>query len=57
MQILEHAVVGGFDHVQQDQFRVEAARERFHVSGCAPAAGGKIDGEEDSPKLEHDREF
>src|SRR5262249_20262147 len=53
MQILERAVVGGLDDVQQDQLRVEPAHERFYVSGGAPAAIGKIDGEKDSLELEH----
>ena len=56
MQIFERAVVGGLDHVQQEQVRVEAARERLHVSRGAPAADGKIDRKKDLPKLEHDSE-
>src|SRR5260221_9025599 len=53
MEIFERAVVGGLDHVQQDQLRVEPARERFEVTRGPPAAAGKIDGEKDSLELEH----
>src|ERR1017187_5468826 len=54
VQIFEPAVVRGLNHVQQDQVRLEAAGERLHVGGSAPAAAGKIDREKDLAKLEHD---
>ena len=49
MHILERAVVRRLGHVQQDQLRIEAPRQRFHVSGSPPATAREIDGEQDSP--------
>ena len=54
---LEHnvTVAFSFDDMQQNQFRVEASRQSFHVSGRAPAPVREIDGEKDSAELKHIR--